>query len=293
MKVDGLSKYYRILVMLDWFEDVLGLEAPELCVKIYYDSNLKELKDSIRGLYNRYWEILKNTFGIEPYHIDFDAHTGEDYTALVDGIKNHIVVIGTDRDTFLDNVDSASCIWDQFLREMTMTLINIRANGFIAKASSEFLQEGRELNFDDIVSFAEVYFDRFVASFIYEESLYERLCALISMLSSVRTAYLRYEGYIFALINVPEGEKEESEVSPDTIEELQKAFDNLKDFEYYRSLFIELRDLCNENANPDPMKLLEKYYSILDEIYFDVYSLGTLVPSLVVKYNESHGGNTK
>lgn len=54
-----------------------------------------------------------------------------------------------------------------------------------------------------------------------------------------------------------------------------------------------MRDLCNEDVNSDPMELLEKYYKILDEIYFDVYSLGTLVPSLIVKYDESRGGNEK
>ena len=298
MKVDSLPKYYRILVMLDWFEYTLGYTAPELCIKTYYDTGVEEIKESIRGLYNRYWEILKNTFAIEPYRIDFNAHTKEDCAVLLEDIRNYMNmdVIGSDRDGFLDKIEDSSCKWDQFLREMSMTLINIHTNSFIGTSSD--IEVFRALNmpgctFDDLVAAIEKNIDAAVIVFISKASLIERLHALTSMLSSLRSAYYQCGRDIRSILNAPEDMGKVSEFTQDVVQKLQKAFDNLKDFEYYKSLFVELGDLCSENANPDPMKLLEKYYSFLDEIYFDVYSLGTLVPSLVEKYNESHGGNEK
>ena len=298
MKVDNLPKYYRTLAMLDWFEYTLGYTAPELCIKTYYDTGVKEIKESIRGLYNRYWEILKNTFAIEPYRIDFNAHTKEDCAVLLEDIRNYMNtdVIGSDRDVFLDKIEDSSCKWDQFLREMSMTLINIHTNSFIGTSSD--VEVFRALNmpgctFDDLVAAIEKNIDAAVIVFISKASLIERLHALTSMLSSLRSAYYQCGRDIRSILNAPEDMGKDSEFTQDVVQKLQKAFDNLKDFEYYKSLFVELGDLCSENANPDPMKLLEKYYSFLDEIYFDVYSLGTLVPSLVEKYNESHGGNEK
>ena len=298
MKVDNLPKYYRTLAMLDWFEYTLGYTAPELCIKTYYDTGVKEIKESIRGLYNRYWEILKNTFAIEPYRIDFNAHTKEDCAVLLEDIRNYMNmnVIGSDKDAFLDKIEDSSCKWDQFLREMSMTLINIHTNSFIGTSSD--VEVFRALNmpgctFDDLVAAIEKNIDAAVIVFISKASLIERLHALTSMLSSLRSAYYQCGRDIRSILNAPEDMGKDSEFTQDVVQKLQKAFDNLKDFEYYKSLFVELGDLCSENANPDPMELLEKYYSFLDEIYFDVYSLGTLVPSLVEKYNESHGGNEK
>ena len=298
MKVDSLPKYYRILVMLDWFEYTLGYTAPELCIKTYYDTGVKEIKESIRGLYNRYWEILKNTFAIEPYRIDFNAHTKEDCAVLLEDIRNYMNtdVIGSDRDGFLDKIEDSSCKWDQFLREMSMTLINIHTNSFIGTSSD--IEVFRALNmpgctFDDLVAAIEKNIDAAVIVFISKASLIERLHALTSMLSSLRSAYYQCGRDIRSILNAPEDMGKDSEFTQDAVQKLQKAFDNIKDFEHYRSLFIEWRDLCNDDVNSDPMELLEKYYKILDEIYFDVYSLGTLVPSLVVKYGESRGGNEK
>ena len=298
MKVDNLPKYYRTLAMLDWFEYTLGYTAPELCIKTYYDTGVKEIKESIRGLYNHYWAILKNTFAIEPYQIDFNAHTKEDCAVLLEDIRNYMNmnVIGSDKDAFLDKIEDSSCKWDQFLREMSMTLINIHTNSFIGTSSD--VEVFRALNmpgctFDDLVAAIEKNIDAAVIVFISKASLIERLHALTSMLSSLRSAYYQCGRDIRSILNAPEDMGKDSEFTQDVVQKLQKAFDNIKDFEHYRSLFIELRDLCNEDVNSDPMELLEKYYKILDEIYFDVYSLGTLVPSLVVKYNESPGGNEK
>lgn len=298
MKVDNLPKYYRTLAMLDWFEYTLGYTAPELCIKTYYDTGVKEIKESIRGLYNRYWEILKNTFAIEPYRIDFNAHTREDCAVLLEDIRNYMNmnVIGSDKDAFLDKIEDSSCKWDQFLREMSMTLINIHTNSFIGTSSD--VEVFRALNmpgctFDDLVAAIEKNIDAAVIVFIRKASLILRLNALISTLSSLRSVYYQCGRDTHSMLNASEDVGKNSEFTQDVVQKLQKAFDNIKDFEHYRSLFIEWRDLCNEDVNSDPMELLEKYYKILDEIYFDVYSLGTLVPSLVEKYNESHGGNEK
>ena len=298
MKVDNLPKYYRTLAMLDWFEYTLGYTAPELCIKTYYDTGVKEIKESIRGLYNRYWEILKNTFAIEPYRIDFNVHTREDCAVLLEDIRNYMNmnVIGSDKDAFLDKIEDSSCKWDQFLREMSMTLINIHTNSFIGTSSD--VEVFRALNmpgctFDDLVAAIEKNIDVAVTVFICKASLILRLNALISTLSSLRSAYYQCGRDIHSMLNASEDVGKNSEFTQDVVQKLQKAFDNIKDFEHYRSLFIELRDLCNEDVNSDPMELLEKYYKILDEIYFDVYSLGTLVPSLIVKYDESRGGNEK
>lgn len=298
MKVDNLPKYYRTLAMLDWFEYTLGYTAPELCIKTYYDTGVKEIKESIRGLYNRYWEILKNTFAIEPYRIDFNAHTREDCAVLLEDIRNYMNmnVIGSDKDAFLDKIEDSSCKWDQFLREMSMTLINIHTNSFIGTSSD--VEVFRALNmpgctFDDLVAAIEKNIDAAVIVFIRKASLILRLNALISTLSSLRSVYYQCGRDTHSMLNASEDVGKNSEFTQDAVQKLQKAFDNIKDFEHYRSLFIEWRDLCNEDVNSDPMELLEKYYKILDEIYFDVYSLGTLVPSLIVKYDESRGGNEK
>lgn len=298
MKVDRLSKEYRAIAMLDWFEYTLGYTAPELCIKTYYDTGVKEIKESIRGLYNRYWEILKNTFAIEPYRIDFNAHTKEDCAVLIEDIRNYMNmdVIGSDRDGFLDKIEDSSCKWDQFLREMSMTLINIHTNSFIGTSSD--IEVFRALNmpgctFDDLVAAIEKNIDVAVIVFIRKASLILRLNALISILSSLRSVYYQCGRDIHSMLDASEDVGKNSEFTQDVVQKLQKAFDNIKDFEHYRSLFIELRDLCNEDVNSDPMELLEKYYKILDEMYFDVYSLGTLVPSLIVKYGESRGGNEK
>ena len=171
MKVDTLPKYYRTLAMLDWFEYTLGYTAPELCIKTYYDTGVKEIKESIRGLYNRYWEILKNTFAIEPYRIDFNAHTKEDCAVLLEDIRNYMNtdVIGSDKDAFLDKIEDSSCKWDQFLREMSMTLINIHTNSFIGTSSD--VEVFRALNmpgctFDDLVAAIEKNIDAAVLVFI-------------------------------------------------------------------------------------------------------------------------------
>ena len=308
MKVDTLPKYYRALAMLEWFKYVHGDRAIMLSVESYYDADQKEVKESIQGLYNRYWDILKNAFSIEPYRIDFEKYTKDDCSKLLENIANHFEGIVSDQDAFCDKIENSPCEWDPFLREMSTTLINIHTNSFIA--TSPDVEVLRALNnsymihvhleeklprytFDDLVGTIEKNISAFVTEFICEESLIERLHALISMLSSLRSAYYQCGRDIRSILISPEYEGKDSEFTQDVVQKLQKAFDNIKDFEHYRSLFIELRDLCNEDVNSDPMELLEKYYKILDEVYFDVYSLGTLVPSLVEKYNESHGGNEK
>ena len=297
MKVDGLSKENRIMVMLDWFEYVHGDRGIMECVKSYYDADRKEVKESLRGLYNRYWDILKNAFSIEPYQIDFDKYTKDDCNKLLENIANHFNRIISDPDAFRDKIENAPWGWDQFLREMSMTLVNIRANTFISVKSSEFLQMHPELDLDFVIGGLERNLGLIVEWFITDVSLLERLHALISMLSALRDAYNRCGRDIRTLINVIEYENENPEIDPDDEDKLQKLsdnFKNIKEFEHYQSLLDELAELMmTKSTNPDPLKLLERYYVILDEIYFDVYSLEDIVPSLIVKYNESHGGNTK
>ena len=292
MKVDGLSKENRIMVMLDWFEYVHGDRAILECVKSYYDADRKEIKESIRGLYNRYWDILKNAFSIEPYQIDFAKYTKDDCSKLLENIANHFNGIISDPDAFRDKIENAPWGWDQFLREMSMTLVNIRANTFIAMKSSEFLQMHPELDLDFVIGGLERNLGLIVEWFITDVSLLERLHALISMLSVLRDAYHRCGRDIRTIIN----ENGNPEIGPDDEDKLQKLFDNfenIKEFEHYQSLLDELDNLTTKSTNPDPLKLLERYYAILDEIYFDVYSLGTIVPSLIVNYNATEGGNKK
>ena len=291
MKVDGLSKENRIMVMLDWFEYVHGDRAIMECVKSYYDADRKEVKASIRGLYNRYWDILKNAFSIEPYQIDFDKYTKDDCNKLLENIANHFNGIISDPDAFRDKIENAPWGWDQFLREMSMTLVNIRANTFIAVKSSEFLQMHPELDLDFVIGGLERNLGLIVEWFITDVSLLERLHALISMLSALRDAYHRCGRDIRTLINVTEYENGNSEIDPDDEDILFDNFENIKEFEYYQSFLAELGDLTTNGTDPEPLKHLERYYAILDEIYFDVYSLGTLVPSLIVKYNATEGGN--
>ena len=321
MKVDSLPKYYRVLAMLDWFEYALGPAALEVCIRSYYDTGVKEIKESIRGLYNHYWEILKNTFAIEPYQIDFDAHTREDCTVFLEDIRNYMNVIGSDMDSFMDKIEDSSCKWDQFLREMSMTIINIKANSFISGVTNSDVEVSRTGNnsymiqtrnnsftihvpleeevleidsrctFDDLVGAIEKSIGLFVTGFICKEPLVERLHALISMLGSLRSVYYQCGRDVRFILNCPEDGEDKPKLTSNEIAALQHAFDNIKEFEHYQSLFIELVDLYNEDVNSDPMELLERYYAILDEIYFDVYSLGTLVPSLIVKYNTTEGGN--
>ena len=292
MKVDGLSKENRIMVMLDWFEYVHGDRAILECVKSYYDADRKEIKESIRGLYNRYWDILKNAFSIEPYQIDFAKYTKDDCSKLLENIANHFNGIISDPDAFRDKIENAPWGWDQFLREMSMTLVNIRANTFIAMKSSEFLQMHPELDLDFVIGGLERNLGLIVEWFITDVSLLERLHALISMLSVLRDAYHRCGRDIRTIIN----ENGNPEIGPDDEDKLQKLFDNfenIKEFEHYQSLLDELDNLTTKSTNPDPLKLLERYYAILDEIYYDVYSLGTLVPSLIAKYDATDGGNEK
>lgn len=294
MKVDGLSKENRAMAMLDWFEQVGGNIDMIRCVESYYDADRKEVKESLRGLYNRYWDILKNAFSIEPYQIDFDKYTKDDCSKLLENIANYIKGINSDPDAFRDKIENSPCEWGQFLREMSMTLVNISANIFMAGKSSEFLQMHPELDLDFVISGVERNLGLIVKGFITDVSLLERLHALISMLSALRDAYHRCGRDIQTLINVTEYGNENPEIGPDDEDKLQKLFDNfenIKEFEYYQSLLAELGDLTTKCTDSDPLKLLERYYAILDEIYFDVYSLGTVVPSLIVKYNVTEGGN--
>ena len=292
MKVDRLSKEDRALAMLDWFEYVCGNIDMMLCVESYYDADRKEVKESLRGLYNRYWDILKNAFSIEPYQIDFDKYTKDDCSKLLENIANYIKGINSDPDAFRDKIENSPCEWGQFLREMSMTLVNICANTFMAGKSSEFLQMHPELDLDFVISGLERNLGLIVKGFITDVSLLERLRVLISMLSALRDAYHRCGRDIRTLIN----ENGNPEIGPDDEDKLQKIFDNfenIKEFEHYQSLLDELDNLTTKSTNPDPLKLLERYYAILDEIYYDVYSLGTLVPSLIAKYDATDGGNEK
>ena len=295
MKVDSLSKEYSTLVMLDWFSYVKGDRAILVCVKSYYDADRKEVKESLRGLYNRYWDILKNAFSVEPYQIDFGKYTKDDCGKLLDNIANHLDYVISDHDAFCDKIENSPWTWEQFLREMSMTLVNIRANTFIAKKSSEFLQMHPESDLDFVISDLEKNLDLIVKGFITNVSLLERLYSLISMLSALRDAYYRCGYSIRTMINVIEYENKNPEIDPDEEGRLQKIFDdfkNIKEFEHYQSLLDELAELMmSKSTNSDPLKLLERYYAILDEIYFDVYSLGTIVPSLIVNYNATEGGN--
>ena len=291
MKVDSLSKENRIMVMLDWFEYGRGDKTIMACVEGYYVTDREEVKESLRGLYNRYWDILKNAFSIEPYQIDFDKYTKDDCSKLVENIANHFERISTDHDALCDKINNSSCEWDQFLREMSMTLVNIRANTFIAEKSSELLRMHPESDLNVVISGLERNLDLIVKGFITNVSLLERLYSLISMLSALRDAYYRCGGDIRAMITVTEYENE----GPDeegTLQKLSDNFKNIKEFEHYQSLLDELADLMmSKSTNSDPLKLLERYYAILDEIYFDVYSLEDIVPSLIVKYNATEGGN--
>ena len=291
MKVDKLSKEYSALVMLDWFSYVKGDRAILVCVKSYYDADRKEVKESLRGLYHRYWDILKNAFFIEPYQIDFDKYTKDDCSRLIENIANHLDYVISDQDAFCDKIENSPWTWEQFLREMSMTLVNIRANTFIAEKSSEFLQMYPESDLDVVITGLERNLGLIVKGFITNVSLLERLYSLISMLSALHDAYYRCGGDIRAMITVTEYENE----GPDEegiLQKLSDNFKNIKDFEHYQSLLEELAELMmTKSTNPDPLKLLERYYAILDEIYFDVYSLGTVVPSLIVKYNVTEGGN--
>ena len=294
MKVDKLSKEYSALVMLDWFSYVKGDRAILVCVKSYYDADRKEVKESLRGLYHRYWDILKNAFFIEPYQIDFDKYTKDDCSRLIENIANHLDYVISDHDAFCDKIENSPWTWEQFLREMSMTLVNIRANTFIAEKSSELLQMYPESDLNVVISGLERNLDLIVRGFITNVSLLERLYSLISMLSALRDAYYRCGYSIRTMINVIEYENENPEIDPDEEGRLQKIFDdfkNIKEFEHYQSLLDELADLMTKNTDSDPLKLLERYYAILDEIYFDVYSLEDIVPSLIVKYNTTEGGN--
>ena len=294
MKVDKLSKEYSALVMLDWFSYVKGDRAILVCVKSYYDADRKEVKESLRGLYNRYWDILKNAFFIEPYQIDFDKYTKDDCSRLIENIANHLDYVISDHDAFCDKIENSPWTWEQFLREMSMTLVNIRANTFIAENSSELLQMYPESDLDVVISGLERNLDLIVKGFITNVSLLERLYSLISMLSALRDAYYRCGYSIRTMINVIGYENENPEIGPDEEGRLQKIFDdfkNIKEFEHYQSLLDELADLMTKSTDPDPLKLLERYYAILDEIYFDVYSLEDIVPSLIVKYNATEGGD--
>ena len=290
MKVDGLSKENRAMAMLDWFEQVGGNIDMIRCVESYYDADRKEVKESLRGLYNRYWDILKNAFSIEPYQIDFDKYTKDNCNKLLENIANHLDYVISDHDAFCDKIENSPWTWEQFLREMSMTLVNIRANTFIAVKSSEFLQMHPELDLDFVISGVERNLGLIVKGFITDVSLLERLHALISMLSALRDAYHHCGRDIRTIIN----KNENPEIGTDDEDKLQKLFDNfenIKEFEYYQSLLYELGDLTTKCTDSDPLEILERYYAILDEIYFDVYSLGTLVPSLIVKYNVTEGGN--
>ena len=294
MKVDRLSKEYRALAMLDWFECVEGNIDIMVCVESYYDADRKEVKESLRGLYNRYWDILKNAFSIEPYQIDFDKYTKDDCSKLVENIANYLDYVISDHDAFCDKIENSPWTWEQFLREMSMTLVNIRANTVIAEKSSEFLQMHPESNLDFVISDLERSLGLIVKGFITNVYLLERLQSLISMLSALRDAYYRCGYSIRTMINVIGYENENPEIGPDEEGGLQKIFDdfkNIKEFEHYQSLLDELGDLMTKSTNSDPLKLLERYYAILDEIYFDVYSLEDIVPSLIVKYNATEGGN--
>ena len=147
-----------------------------------------------------------------------------------------------------------------------------------------------ELDLDFVISGVERNLGLIVKGFITDVSLLERLHALISMLSALRDAYHHCGRDIRTIIN----KNENPEIGTDDEDKLQKLFDNfenIKEFEYYQSLLYELGDLTTKGTDTDPLKLLERYYAILDEIYFDVYSLGTLVPSLIVNYNATEGGN--
>ena len=295
MKVDELSKGNRVMAMMDWFSYVKGDRAILVCVEGYYDADRKEVKESLRGLYHRYWDILKNAFFIEPYQIDFDKYTKDDCSRLIENIANHLDYVISDHDAFCDKIENSPWTWEQFLREMSMTLVNIRANTFIAEKSSELLRMHPESDLDFVISGLERNLDLIVKGFITNVSLFERLQSLISMLSALREAYYRNGGDIRTIINNNGYENEHPEIGPDQEGRLQKLFDdfkNIKEFEHYQSLFDELTDLMmTESTNSDPLKLLERYYAFLDEIYFDVYSLGTMVPSLIVKYNATEGGN--
>ena len=294
MKVDSLSKENRIMVMLDWFEYGRGDKTIMACVEGYYVTDREEVKESLRGLYNRYWDILKNAFSIEPYQIDFDKYTKDDCSKLVENIANHFKGISSDPDAFCDKIENSPWGWGQFLREMSMTHINICANTIVAKKSSEFLQMHPELDLDFVISDLERNLGLIVKGFITNASLLERLHTLISMLSALRNVYHRCGRDIRTFIGVTEYENENPEVGPDEESGLQKLsdnFENIKEFEHYQSLLDELGDLKTKGTDTDPLKLLERYYAILDEIYFDVYSLGTLVPSLIVNYNATEGGN--
>ena len=294
MKVDELSKGNRVMAMMDWFEYVRGDKVIMACVEGYYDTDREEVKESLRGLYNRYWDIPKNAFSIEPYKIDFAKYTKDDCSKLLENIANHFKGISSDPDAFCDKIENSPWEWGQFLREMSMTHINICANTIVAKKSSEFLQMHPELDLDFVISDLERNLGLIVKGFITNASLLERLHTLISMLSALRNVYHRCGRDIRTLIGVTEYENENPEVGIDEESGLQKLsdnFENIKEFEHYQSLLDELGDLTTKGVDSDPLKLLERYYAILDEIYFDVYSLGTLVPSLIVNYNATEGGN--
>ena len=298
MKVDELSALMRITAMLDWYHSSDAYKIPIICTTMCDDTDNAQLKQSVQGWYNQYCEILEETFGIKRSVVDLFESSNENTVSLatrinqplwdfVENVVNDPSAIETSSNPSLYN-------WEKFIRTISKIDIALMVNQHqMFTPNSESIAS---LDFDRMVSTMPQILSRFVYLYKNRKNFSARIDGMISLLTVHKTTYemtgidgireaieykftyekIGIDGIASILENL--GGRGFGRFECLDQETLESMIESIQDPDHYQALVKELFI----DASLDPPKAfvedskgliaeMERYYSIVDEIYHDMY----------------------
>ena len=298
MKVDELSALMRITAMLDWYHHSDAYKIPIICTTMCDDMDNAQLKQSVQGWYNQYCEILEETFGIKRSVVDLFESSNENTVSLATRINQPLwdFVENVVKDPSVIDTSSNSSLynWEKFIRTISKIDIALMVNQYqMFTPNSESIAS---LDFDRMVSVMPQILSRFVYLYKNRKNFSTRIDGMISLLTAHKTTYemtgidgireaieykftyekIGIDGIASILENL--GGRGLGRFECLDQETLESMMDSIQDPDHYQALVEEL--FIDPSLDPpkafveDSKGLIaemERYYSIVDEIYHDMY----------------------
>lgn len=298
MKVDELSALMRITAMLDWYHHSDAYKIPIICTTMCDDADNTQLKQSVQGWYNQYCEILEETFGIKRSVVDLFESSNENTVSLATRINQPLwdFVENVVKDPSVIDTSSNSSLynWEKFIRTISKIDIALMINQH--RMFTPNPESIASLDFDRMISVMPQILSRFVYLYKNRKNFSARINSMISLLTAYKTTYemtgidgireaIEYkitydrvgiDGVASISKNLRGCDLERFECLDQ--ETLQSMMDSIQEPDHYQALVEEL--FIDPSLDPpkafveDSKGLIaemERYYSIVDEIYHDMY----------------------
>lgn len=307
MKVDELSALMRIAAMLDWYHSSDAYKIPTRLTYTYYNANNAELKESVQRLYDRYCESLEDAFGIKRMVSDLLESSNENTVSLATRINQPLwdFVENVVKDPSVIDTSSNSSLynWEKFIRTISkVDIILMVTEGALPydfkgiKYSMPFAESIASLDINTIAAVMPQIISKNMSLYKNRKNFSTRIDGMISLLTVHKTTYemtgidgireaieykFTYEktgidGIASILENLGGRGLERFECLDR--ETLESMMDSIQDPDHYQALVEEL--FIDPSLDPPKAFLedskgliaeMERYYSIVDEIYHDMY----------------------